>query len=125
MNNRFPNILPIHSNIDWDGGILMKAFSLCVESKLQEDNHINRMKLYIDIVCELNICSIIVFANVASILSKEEFKELCFYSLIRDVNIVCLEQSMSKNYLNEYCYGLYIDEDYDEFYIVKGEMLLV
>ena len=83
------------------------------------------MKLYIDIVCELNICSIIVFANVASILSKEEFKELCFYSLIRDVNIVCLEQSMPKNYLNEYCYGLYIDEDYDEFYIVKGEMLLV
>ena len=58
----------LNSDPDWDSARLMKAFSITAESDLEQDNHLCRLKRYIDIVSEFNISKCICFAGLTEVL---------------------------------------------------------
>ena len=105
----------LNSDTDWDSARLMKAFSITAESDLEQDNHLCRLKRYIDIVSEFNISKCICFAGLTEVLSEDDFFDFCKHVLYSDIPVLIVDRHFPDEYLNEYCYGIILDIDYDEF----------
>lgn len=115
----------LNSDTDWDSARLMKAFSITAESDLEQDNHLCRLKRYIDIVSEFNISKCICFAGLTEVLSEDDFFDFCKHVLYSDIPVLIVDRHFPDEYLNEYCYGIILDIDYDEFSISLGKKNLV
>ena len=115
----------LNSDTDWDSARLMKAFSITAESDLEQDNHLCRLKRYIDIVSEFNISKCICFAGLTEVLSEDDFFDFCKHVLYSDIPVLIVDRHFPDEYLNEYCYGIILDIDYDEFSISLGKRNLV
>ena len=115
----------LNSDTDWDSARLMKAFSFTAESDLEQDNHLCRLKRYIDIVSEFNISKCICFAGLTEVLSEDDFFDFCKHVLYSDIPVLIVDRHFPDEYLNEYCYGIILDIDYDEFSISLGKKNLV
>lgn len=115
----------LNSDTDWDSARLMKAFSITAESDLEQDNHLCRLKRYIDIVSEFNISKCICFAGLTEVLSEDDFFDFCKHVLYSDIPVLLIDRYFPDSYLNEYCCGAILDIDYDEFSISFGKKNLV
>lgn len=117
--------IKLNSDPDWDSARLMKAFSITAESDLEQDNHLCRLKRYIDIVSEFNISKCICFAGLTEVLSEDDFFDLCKHVLYSDIPVLLIDRYFPDSYLNEYCCGVILDIDYDEFSVSFGKKNLV
>ena len=115
----------LNSDPDWDSARLMKAFSISAESDLEQDNHLSRLKRYIDIVSEFNISKYICFAGLTEVLSEDDFFDFCKHVLYSDIPVLLIDRHFPDEYLNEYCYGVILDIDFDEFSISFGKKNIV
>ena len=115
----------LNSDTDWDSARLMKAFSITAESDLEQDNHLCRLKRYIDIVSEFNISKCICFAGLTEVLSEDDFFDFCKHVLYSDIPVLIVDRHFPDEYLYEYCYGIILDIVYDEFSISLGKKNLV
>lgn len=115
----------LNSDTDWDSARLMKAFSITAESDLEQDNHLCRLKRYINIVSKFNISKCICFAGLTEVLSEDDFFDFCKHVLYSDIPVLIVDRHFPDEYLNEYCYGIILDIDYDEFSISLGKKNLV
>ena len=115
----------LNSDTDWDSARLMKAFSFTAESDLEQDNHLCRLKRYIDIVSEFNISKCICFAGLTEVLSEDDFFDFCKHVLYSDIPVLIVDRHFPDSYLKDYCCGAILDIDYDEFSISFGKKNLV
>lgn len=115
----------LNSDPDWDSARLMKAFSISAESDLEQDNHLCRLKRYIDIVSEFNISKYICFAGLTEVLSEDDFFDFCKHVLYSDIPVLLFDRHFPDEYLNEYCYGVILDIDFDKFSISFGKKNIV
>ena len=117
--------IKLNSDPDWDSARLMKAFSITAESDLEQDNHLFRLKRYIDIVSEFNISKCICFTGLTEVLSEDDFFDFCKHVLYSDIPVLLIDRYFPDSYLNEYCCGVILDTDYDEFSVYFGKKNLV
>ena len=115
----------LNSDPDWDSARLVKAFSITAESDLEQDNHLCRLKRYIDIVSEFNISKCICFAGLTEVLSVDDFFDFCKHVLYSDIPVLLIDRCFPDSYMNEYCCGVILDIDYDEFSVSFGKKNLV
>ena len=103
--------IKLNSDPDWDSARLMKAFSITAESDLEQDNHLCRLKRYIDIVSEFNISKCICFTGLTEVLSEDDFFDFCKHVLYSDIPVLLIDRYFPDSYLNEYCCGVILDTD--------------
>ena len=115
----------LNSDPDWDSARLVKAFSITAESDLEQDNHLCRLKRYIDIVSEFKISKCICFAGLTEVLSVDDFFDFCKHVLYSDIPVLLIDRCFPDSYMNEYCCGVILDIDYDEFSVSFGKKNLV
>ncbi|HHX68349.1 MAG TPA: type II-A CRISPR-associated protein Csn2 [Gallicola sp.] len=93
---------------------LLKHYNVKI-SQNKEDNSLNDLFNYLDLIIELNLCKIIFVVNLKSYLNDEQLKEAYKYFLYKKVNILLIETNKYEKLANEK--KLIIDEFFDDYYV--------
>lgn len=59
----------------------------------QADNIIDNLYYYISLISELNLCSVLVLANILNYLEKEEIKNFVEFCNFKSINLIILDNS--------------------------------
>ncbi len=103
----------VQLNFDFNVKKFLKHLSLKVKVN-ENDEIINNIFLFIDIVSQFNLCSILVFVNLKKFFEDNEILEIYKYSKYKKLNILLLECGNNIKLLHNER-KLYIDEEYDDF----------
>ncbi len=93
---------------------LLKLYNVKI-SRNKEDDILNDLFNYLDLITELNLYKIIFIVNLKSYLNTEQLKEAYKYFLYKKVNVLLIETNKHKKIKNEK--KLIIDELFDDYYV--------
>ncbi len=106
-------------DVDFNFEFTIKKFLKYLNLKVkvsENDEIIYNILLFIDIVSQFHLCSVLVFINLKNFFEDSDILEIYKYAKYKKINILLLECSNGRRLLHNEK-KLYIDENYDDFIV--------
>ncbi len=109
--------LPVEYNAEWDAARVIKSLGISIKPNSMSLSCFEMLSSFLDTVSNLKTTDYYCFAGLNRYLTDDELIQFYKEALQNQVKVICIMQSDHAPQKNEYSSCLYVDEDYDEFFI--------
>lgn len=109
--------LPIVVDSAWDASKLVKGLSISIDGDTEMKTQLEILLRFLQVVGDLKISNYYIFVGLRKVLCEDEINIFYKEALQRQIQVICVDQSVDIPTQNEFAFSFHVDKDYDEVII--------